>query len=205
MCIIAILATIAAVAFWERERAVVQRNLALSQANRSRANLAVSLGNRSLQTDPARAVAFGLQSLTLSPNQGAQTLISDAIRELPSYTVWTHPAAQNSDASSLLHEKPLLQGAGFIGKGHTLAILDKEGALYIWDMTAENTVSRRIALSDAQEISLSKEHQRLTVLDRSGKIELFKLDSESKLVLLKQMQGHFPTLSSRRTANWWSV
>ena len=183
----------------QRNRAIAQRDSAISHANRSRANLAVSFGSQMLEADPAGAMALALHSLSLSPTQEARALVNRAIRELPSYAQWRHPtmAAQvPSKQITIFHDpNPVIRAAGFIGPTETVAILDNEGAVFLWNIGDISTDLPKPILEGVKKLVLAQDSARFAVLDYEGIVKVFELNSEAVLIEFRRLNGNYGDLA----------
>ena len=183
----------AAIAFDQRDNALEQQRIAIAHANRSQANLAVSLGSQSLATDPANSLALGLHSLELSPTPAARSLISEAIRSVPVYDEWRHPSANDATSGeiTLLHNaEPALRTATAVPHTEAIAILDRGGSLYLWNPSLEHTNPKIASLRSVDAISMAADRNHLGVLEKDGDVALLEVEDTLTVKELGRLEGN---------------
>ncbi|SEH40204.1 tetratricopeptide repeat protein [Tardiphaga sp. OK245] len=188
----------------QRKDAIEKRDIALGNANRSRANLAVSIGNQLLESEPSVAMALGLHSLELSSNNSARSLVNRAIRNVPVFDTWNYSPASRNVADSQrgsTNVNPPVKQAKFIGRSEVAAILDKDGGLHFWNVGIAAGTDNTVLLTGLEAIAVASDRDRLATLGRDGAVKLFELTNSNELREVADLGRNFTSFSLSKSGS----
>ena len=119
----------------QAQRAESERQRAESEMQVGRANRAALVGERFVQTDPAKAIAYAFASKKYSAVLAAQTLIQRAARQLPEYQMIRVENRETSTGpevmpSNFFGVKRLL----FAHNGQVLIVHHRDGSVTTWNV-----------------------------------------------------------------------
>jgi WD40 repeat protein/tetratricopeptide (TPR) repeat protein len=164
-----------------------------------KANRTVLVGERLVETDPTKAVAFGIASKTFSPEWSAQTMIRRAAVQLPAFQDLRVEQREISNRPEVLPSNFVgVQSMYFAHQGNVLVVHHLDGTVTIWNLQT-GALGGRIARLGMKIIRVAITHTfptSLFVLFDDGTAEQHRLPYSGTPSLQRSLRGDYIDLLS---------
>jgi WD40 repeat protein len=174
----------------ELEKARAEREVQVSKANKT-----VLVGERLVEKDPARAIAFGFASENYSSQLAAQTMIRRAVLQLPEYQSLQVEDRIISDRPEVLPSNFAgVKGIYFAHDGEVIIVHHLDGTVSTWSVYNGTSSGNKIGSQNRPVIDLiitKSRPTRIIALFKDGTIEQHQLQYDAGHVLITTNNGYF--------------